>query len=145
VWDPKTPEGQKRLLEARMSATPKSAYVKAILLHCRECYGVVPVRTDCGGHTLGDGDGACRLYQANTPDKCRKLSKSALRKIILSECRYCMQSAPYKGTPGNPIEVCTSPDCRLYPFGPGRKQPRGSAQKKLDSRQESEKFPAPQK
>ncbi|MGO9122421.1 MAG: hypothetical protein ACLQPD_33005 [Desulfomonilaceae bacterium] len=52
VVDPKTAEGQKRLLEARVSATPKSVYVRAILLHCRECFGVIPVRTDCGGQTL---------------------------------------------------------------------------------------------
>jgi hypothetical protein len=81
-------ELQRRRAEGKRRATPKSVYVKAILLHCRECFGVVPVRTDCGGHTLMDGT-ACCLYPHNTAEKCRRSSKTAIKRAIRKECAYC--------------------------------------------------------
>jgi len=86
--DPKTPEGQRRLQEARANATPKSVYVKAIVRHCRECFGVVPVRVDCAGNTLRDGT-ACNLYPHNTPAKCKHSTKTTLKRAIRRECKYC--------------------------------------------------------
>jgi hypothetical protein len=86
--DPKTPEGQKRLQEARRNAIPKSVYVKAVLRHCRECFGKIPVLEDCGGNALRDGT-SCNLYLCNTAEKCRHSTKSALKKAIRRECNYC--------------------------------------------------------
>ena len=88
--DPKTPEGQKRLQEARRNATRKLVYVKAIVRHCRECFGKVPVREDCGGHTLIDGT-ACNLYPYNTAKKCKQkhCTKAALKRAIRKECKEC--------------------------------------------------------
>jgi hypothetical protein len=88
VIDPKTPEGQKVLQEARANATPKSVYVRAILRHCRACFGTVPVRKDCGGGTLRDGT-TCNLYAYNTAKKCRHSTKTALKGSIRRECSYC--------------------------------------------------------
>ncbi len=88
VVDPKTPEGQRRLQEGRANAIRKSIFVKAILLHCRDCFGKIPVREDCEGHTLSDG-GVCNLYAFNTAQKCRKSSKSAIRRAIRRECSSC--------------------------------------------------------
>jgi hypothetical protein len=81
-------ELQLRRAEGKKNATPKSVYVKAILLHCRECFGVIPVRTDCEGHILMDGT-ACNLYLFNTAAKCRKSTKTAVRRAIQRECKYC--------------------------------------------------------
>jgi len=81
-------ELQRRRAEGKRNATPKSVYVKAILLHCRECFGVIPVRTDCGGHTLQDGT-SCNLYPHNTAEKCRRSSKTVLKRAIRKECAYC--------------------------------------------------------
>lgn len=94
-------ELQRRRAEGKRNATPKSAYAKAILLHCRDCFGVVPVRTDCEGHALMDGT-ACNLYPFNTAAKCRKSTKAALKKAIATECRYCGEG---EGTCGK---------CNLY-------------------------------
>ncbi len=81
-------ELQRRRAEGKRNAVPKSFYVKAILRHCRECFGVVPVRTDCGGHTLQDGT-SCNLYPHNTAEKCRRSSKTGLKRAIRKECAYC--------------------------------------------------------
>jgi hypothetical protein len=81
-------ELQLRRAEGKRNATPKSVYVKAILRHCLECFGVIPVRTDCEGHTLRDGT-SCNLYPHNTAEKCRHSTKTALKKAIGKECRYC--------------------------------------------------------
>ncbi len=78
----------RRRKEGRLKATPKSAYVKAILRHCRECFGMIPVRTDCEGHTRMDGTD-CNLYHFNTAEKCRASTKSVLKKAIRKECSYC--------------------------------------------------------
>jgi|SRR5271157_2801035 len=86
--DPRTPEGRQRLLEARKNAPRKSFYVRAIMLHCRHCFGVIPVRTDCEAHTLQDGT-SCNLYPYNTAEKCRKSTKTSLKRAIGRECRYC--------------------------------------------------------
>jgi len=86
--DPKTPDGQKRLQEARRNAIPKWVYVNAIRNHCQECFGKSPALEDCGGHTLRDGT-SCNLYPYNTPKKCRRSSKTDLKKAIRKECKYC--------------------------------------------------------
>jgi hypothetical protein len=95
-------ELQRRRAEGKKNAKPKSVYAKAILLHCRDCFGVIPVRTDCGGHTLMDGT-SCILYAFNTAEKCRKSTKAALKKAIRKECTYC---GGEEGTCGK---------CNLYP------------------------------
>ncbi len=77
---------QRRITEGRANAISKSVYVRTILLHCRECFGVVPVRHDCGGEKLRDGT-ACNLYQFSTAKKCRAGRKRAMRSAIIRELR----------------------------------------------------------
>lgn len=81
-------ELQRRRAEGKRNATPKWVYVKSILRHCRECFGVIPVRTDCEGHSLMDGT-SCNLYPHNTAEKCRHSTKTALKRAIRRECSYC--------------------------------------------------------
>jgi hypothetical protein len=80
--NPKTPEGQRRLQQARANAIPKSVFVKVILRHCKACFGVTPARADCGTTD-------CNLYRYNTGKKCRRSTKAALKRCIKTECRDC--------------------------------------------------------
>jgi hypothetical protein len=81
-------ELQRRRAEGKRRAIPKAEYVKAILRQCLECFGVIPVRTDCEGHSLMDGTD-CNLYPFNTAEKCRKATKTAIKRAIRKECAYC--------------------------------------------------------
>lgn len=99
--------------EARRSAISKGTYARAIRAFCLECCGHNPKNRDCGGAELSL-DGPCRLFVVNTVQKRRATLKSKIKRIIVEECRFCMQSRDISG--------CASPNCALYPFGPGKKK-----------------------
>jgi len=101
--DLRTPEGRAAILAARMAAPKKSVFVRAILRHCHECYGKHPSREDCGGNELMDGT-SCNLYRFNSAGKCRRATKSTLKKAIRAECRYCFDGAG----------KCPSSKCNLF-------------------------------
>lgn len=91
----------------------KGTYSRAVRAFCLECCGHNPFSRDCGGADLFL-DGPCRLFAINTVKKRKATLKSKIRKIIVEECRFCMQSRDICG--------CASLNCSLYPFGPGRKK-----------------------
>ena len=98
--------------EAKRWALPKRVYGDAIKRFCLDCSAVNAAITDCGGDDLGEGE-PCRLYHVNTVFKRRKATKTALRKAIRAECKFCTGSERMLG--------CTSPYCALYPCGAGRR------------------------
>ncbi len=81
-------ELQRRRAEGKRNATPKPVYTRAILRFCHECFGKHPSREDCGGHTLVDGT-ACNLYPHNTARKCRKSTKTEIKRAVGRECKSC--------------------------------------------------------
>jgi len=108
-----------RMREARKLATPKGTFQQAIQSHCFECVGnFVTEAHDCGGEQVMDGK-PCRLYALNTRKKRWQATKGALKRSILAECRFCLGKQDVSG--------CTSPNCNLYPFGPGRPSSTGGA------------------
>ena len=105
IGRPPTPEQREKIKLGRMNATPKRAYSEAIRDHCIECSGHNPGMLDCENK-------ACLLYPVNTRGKRRKTTKTTIRKVIVSECRYCLGTHTPSG--------CTSPSCKVYPYGAGR-------------------------
>jgi len=91
----------------------KGTYSRAVRAFCLECCGHNPSRRDCGGEEL-TLDGPCRLFAINTVQKRRATLKTRIRRTIVEECKFCVQSRDISG--------CQSPQCALYPFGPGRKK-----------------------
>jgi len=96
-----TPASLALAKEARRLAIPKKVYGDAIAAFCLECTGVSPAVRGC------EADGHCNLYPHSTREKRRKATKTALRRAIAQECRFC--------TSGH-SESCTSPSCQFYRF-----------------------------
>ncbi len=103
-------EDRAKAQEAKRRALPKGAYAAAIKSFCEECGGVNPAVSDCDGAELLDGT-PCRLYAVNTRFKRKRATKTALKRAIKGECRYCMN--------GDHLQDCSSPACALFQFGPG--------------------------
>jgi hypothetical protein len=106
-----TPELLQKAREGRKCALPKATYAQAVKAFCEECQGVNPAISGCEGVELLDGT-PCRLYAVNTRFKRRQTTKTALRRAIIQECKFCMG--------GDLLHDCSSPGCHLYAFGPGR-------------------------
>jgi len=84
-----TAEDRAKAQEARRHAIPKAGYAAAIRSHCLECVGTNAAISACNGVELLDGT-ACRLFHVSTNVKRRQTTKTALRRAILQECKFCM-------------------------------------------------------
>jgi len=107
VRDGKTPQTAR---PKRVTIFPKDFFKNVIRAKCLECCGYIPSESrDC--HGFEGYSEPCHLAPVRTRKLQRDATKKALKQAVLAECAFCLND--------NPLWVCSSPNCALYPAGAG--------------------------
>jgi len=85
---------------------PKAVFKDVVRTKCLECVGFVPTeKRDC--HQRADYVIPCKLASVRTRQLQRSATMKQLKAALRAECAHCLN--------GNPLWVCSSPNCPLYP------------------------------
>ena len=106
--------------ESKRRTVSKATLWRAFRAKCLECIGSAPLVKECDGELLDDE--RCNLWPyrfglatkvQNEQGKMRpEFRKGSMLKAIKRECTYCLGE--------NKPEICTSPNCQLFPFRGGK-------------------------